>query len=222
MKKIYKQILFLLPFVVLFSSCVDITRNIVINKNGTGKETMTVNLSSQFFRMMQALASLDTTKKTNPYDDTEIISQINSSFKNSEYISGMNVNSALNADSSKTLTVNYNFSKISVLALDMNNLSGNGDSLIYLREENGNMKFYYKLVNENGDDQNSDSTNNSMDELSAKMFEGKTFTVNIEFPYDVISTNASSQNGRKLTWVFPMDVIKKAGDTRVMEAVLRK
>ena len=222
MKKIYKQLLLLLPFVILFSSCVDITRNIVINKDGTGSEKMTVNLSRQFFKMMQGLAAMDTTRKKDVYDDSEIISQINDNFKKSEFVSGMNVNSVTNADSSKTLSINYNFSNISVLALDMEKLSGGSDSLIYLREENGNMKFFYKLVNEDNENQASDSTDKSMDEFTKKMFEGKTFTVNIEFPYDVISTNATTQEGRKLTWVFPMDVIKTAGDQRIMEAVFKK
>lgn len=222
MKKIYKPILFLIPFVILFSSCLDITRNIVIKKDGTGTEKMTVNLSREFFKMMQSLAALDTTKQKDVHDDSEIISQINANFKNSEYISGLNVNSVLNADSSKTLSIKYNFNKISVLALDMENLSTQNDSLIYLKEQNGKMKFRYVLINENDDNQGSDSLNKSMNELNAKLFEGKIFTVNIEFPGDIISSNADSQSGRKLTWVFPMDVIKQTGSRRIIEAVYKK
>lgn len=222
MKKIYKPILFLIPFVILFSSCLDITRNIVIKKDGTGTEKMTVNLSREFFKMMQSLAALDTAKQKDVHDDSEIISQINANFKNSEYISGLNVNSVLNADSSKTLSIKYNFNKISVLALDMENLSTQNDSLIYLKEQNGKMKFRYVLINENDDNQGSDPLNKSMNELNAKLFEGKIFTVNIEFPGDIISSNADSQNGRKLTWVFPMDVIKQAGSRRIIEAVYKK
>jgi hypothetical protein len=222
MKKIYKPILFLIPFVILFSSCVDITRNIVIKKDGTGTESMKVNLSREFFKMMQGLAELDTTKKKDVYDDSEIISQINDNFKNSESVSGMKVNSVLNPDSSKTLSINYNFSNISVIALDMENLSAASDSLIYLKEQNGNMNFRYVLINENTDNQGTDSLSKSMDELTAKLFEGKKFIVNIEFPDDIISSNADSQNGRKLTWIFPMDVIKQAGSRRIMEAVYKK
>jgi len=222
MKKIYKPILFLLPFVILFSSCVDITRNIVVKKDGTGTESMKVNLSREFFKMMQGLAELDTTKKKDVYDDSEIVSQINNNFKNSESVSGMKVNSVLNPDSSKTLSINYNFSNISVIALDMENLSAASDSLIYLKEQNGNMNFRYVLINENTDNQGTDSLSKSMDELSAKLFEGKKFIVNIEFPDDIISSNADSQDGRKLTWIFPMDVIKQAGSRRIMEAVYKK
>ncbi len=54
------------------------------------------------------------------------------------------------------------------------------------------------------------------------MFEGRLFTMNIEFPYDVISSNATSQDGRKLTWVRPMNVISAPGSKEIFEAELKK
>ena len=73
MKKFYRHILILLSFVVLFSSCVDMTRNIVLNKDGSGSEKMNINIGPQFFKMMQGLAALDTTKKVDVYNDSMIV-----------------------------------------------------------------------------------------------------------------------------------------------------
>jgi len=221
MKKISKFIFVLLPFAVLFSSCVDITRNIVINADGSGTEKMEVNISQQFFSLMQSLSELDSTKKgKSMYDDSEIIEDIVKNFEGNDITSKPNVTSVLNADSSKTLTIDYSFTNLSAITLALDGdkpADSNGD--IYLKEQDGVMKFYYELPNDSKVSQDSDSANA---ELVAKLFEGKNFTINIEFPYDVISSNATSQNGRKLTWTFPMSSMTEAGEPRVFTAELRK
>lgn len=217
MKKFYRQILILLPFVVLFSSCVDMTRNIVLNKDGSGSEKMNINIASQFFKMMQGLASLDTTKKVDVFDDSKIISEIKENFTGNSLVTLNDISSITNSDSSKNLLVDYSFNDLKAIAVSLDDSGEETKSKIYMKEQGEIIKFYYEMANE--DKNNSDS---SMSELNNKMFDGKQFTLNIEFPYDVISSNATSQDGRKLTWVRPMNVISKPGSKEIFEAELRK
>lgn len=218
MNKIYKQILVLIPFVILFSSCVDITRNIVVNKDGSGKETMDINISSDFFKMMRGLMALDTTKKTDVYNDSLIISEIKKNFKGNDLISLGDIKSTLLPDSSKNLLVDYSFKDLSALAsaLDGDDVSSS-KSKIYMKEQGNIIKFYYEMANED-----TEKDENSMSELNTKMFENKQFTLSIDFPYDVISSNATTQSGRKLTWIRPMTVISKPGSVEIFEAELKK
>lgn len=221
MKKVYRCLLVLLPFAILFSSCVDMTRNIVINKDGTGKESLSINISKKFFVMMQSLAELDTTKKTNVYDDDKIISDIRENFDESTNAKAVNISSVLNADSSKTLLVDYTFTNLPALAMAFDDKGGSEspeNSEIYMKEQNGVIKFYYELKNDPVI-QTDDTTNSA---FTKKMFEGKMFIMNIEFPYDVISSNATSQEGRKLTWSIPMNDVVKKGEIRTFEAELKK
>ncbi|CAF3936893.1 unnamed protein product [Rotaria sp. Silwood1] len=101
-------------------------------------------------------------------------------------------------------------------AFDDDNVS-KGNSKVYMKQQGKVIKFYYEMANQ--DPENSD---NSMSDLNSKMFDNKVFTLNIEFPYDVISSNATSQVGRKLTWVRPMTVISKPGSKEIFEAELKK
>jgi hypothetical protein len=196
------------------------TRNIVINKNGTGSESISINISRQFYAMMQGLADLDTTKKKNVYEDDEMIADIQEDFKNSKVVQDMTVSSVLNPDSSKSLTINYKFSQLSAIASTFDDKeSGTSDnSDIYLKEQDGIMKFHYELT-DNPVKQSDDTTNSA---FTKKMFEGRTFTMSIEFPYDVITSNANTQDGRKLTWLIPMNELIKPGEERIFEAELKK
>lgn len=218
MKKFYRQILILLPFVVLFSSCVDMTRNIVLNKDGSGSEKMNINIGSQFFKMMQGLASLDTTKKVDVYNDSLIVSEIKKNFKQTDIITLNDIVSTNTPDSGKNLLVDYAFNKIEAVALSLDDEEAkNSKSVIYMKEQGDVIKFYFEMANE---EETGDTS--SMGGLNEKMFEGRIFTMNIEFPYDIISSNATSQDGRKLTWVRPMNVISKPGSKEIFEAELRK
>ncbi|MBS1492009.1 MAG: hypothetical protein JST55_00780 [Bacteroidetes bacterium] len=217
MKKFYKQILILLPFVFLFSSCVDITRNIKLNKDGSGSETMNINISSQFFQMMKGLAALDTTKKIDVYQDSTIISEIKKNFKGNDLIELKDLTSANTPDSGKNLKVDYDFKDIKAIAVSMDDdEASKSKSSIYMKEQGDIIKFYYEMANQDSEN------DNSMSELNGQMFEGRQFILSIEFPYDVISSNATTQEGRKLTWVRPMNVISKAGSKEIFEAELRK
>ncbi len=218
MKNFYRQILILLPFVVLFSSCVDMTRNIVLNKDGSGSEKMNINIGSEFFKMMQGLAALDTTKKVDVYNDSMIVSEIKKNFKQTDLITLNDITSVNTPDSGKNLLVDYTFNKIEAIALSLDeDEAKNGKSEIYMKEQGDVIKFYFEMANE---EEVKDSS--SMTDLNNKMFEGRLYTMSIEFPYDVISSNATSQEGRKLTWVRPMNVISKPGSKEIFEAELRK
>jgi hypothetical protein len=217
MKKVYKQILILLPFVFLFSSCVDITRNIKLNKDGSGSETMNVNISAQFFQMMKGLAALDTTKKIDVYQDSTIISEVKKNFKDNALIELKDITSTNTPDSAKNLLVDYTFKDIKAIAVSMDDdEASKSKSSIYMKEQGDKIKFYYEMANQDTEN------DNSMSELNGKLFDGKQFILNIEFPYDVISSNATSQDGRKLTWVRPMNVISKPGSKEIFEAELKK
>lgn len=221
MKKLYRQILILLPFVVLFSSCVDMTRNITLNKDGSGSETIAINISREFYSMMQSLSDLDTTKKKNVYEDDEMISDIKEDFADNKIVQDMTISSVINPDSSKTLSIGYTFSQISAIATAFDNdkksdITDNTD--IYLKEQDGKMKFFYELKND--PIKQPDDTTNS--EITKKFFEGRMFNMSIEFPYDVISSNATTQDGRKLTWSIPINDVIKNGESRIFEAELLK
>ncbi len=181
---------------------------------------MTVNISRDFFSLMQGLAALDTTKKEKDFfDDSEIIADIKKNFEDSDVGTVPTITSVLNPDSSKTLTIGYTFNNISaiVMALDAEAPpQGRGD--IYLKEQDDVMKFYYELPLEDKDEAQ-DTTNSA---LAKKMFEGRNFTISIEFPYDVMSSNATTADGRKLTWVFPISEVTTSVEKKILTADLKK
>lgn len=218
MKKFYRHILILLSFVVLFSSCVDMTRNIVLNKDGSGSEKMNINIGPQFFKMMQGLAALDTTKKVDVYNDSMIVTEIKKNFKQTDLITLNDITSVNTADSGKNLLVDYSFTNLRAIALSLDDAEAEkSKSVIYMKEQGDVIKFYFEMANEENVNENS-----STSDLNEKLFDGKLFTMSIEFPYDVISSNSTSQDGRQLTWVRPMNVISKPGSKEIFEAELRK
>ncbi len=218
MKKFYRHILILLSFVVLFSSCVDMTRNIVLNKDGSGSEKMNINIGPQFFKMMQGLAALDTTKKVDVYNDSMIVTEIKKNFKQTDLITLNDITSVNTPDSGKNLLVDYSFTNLRAIALSLDDAEAEkSKSVIYMKEQGNVIKFYFEMANEENVNENS-----STSDLNEKLFDGKLFTMSIEFPYDVISSNSTSQDGRKLTWVRPMNVISKPGSKEIFEAELRK
>lgn len=206
MKKIYKFIFVLLPLSVLFSSCLDISRNIKLNTDGSGKEVMTINLAHSFFQMMTDLSALDTTKKKPQFDDAEIISQMKENLAKNSNISVNDINAKWNSDSSKTFTIDFNFTDVSAVALafDDGDISGSQkQSSATMKEQDGKILFNYTLLSE------MDQQDSSSAKLSQVMFKDKKYTMTIEFPYEVITSNAQITDGRKLTWELPMDGLSK-------------
>ncbi len=206
MKKIYKFIFVLLPLSILFSSCLDISRNIKLNKDGSGTEVMTIDLAHSFFQTINDLAALDTIKKKPNFDDNELTSKIKENLEENKIIKVNDVATKWNQDSSKTFIIDFSFKDISAVALAFDNgeiSHTEKQSVTTMKEQDGKILFNYTLFSEVN---NQDS---SSAKLSEVIFGNKKYIMTIEFPYDVLSSNAKTTDGRKLTWEIPMNALTK-------------
>ncbi len=211
MKRIsYSLILILLT--VGLNSCIDIQRTIKINPDGTGTEKQILNVSKTFYDMMISIGSaFDSTKvdsiRDSLYNDTEFETKAADKIRQVEGLNVLELNSITQLDSSRTYTVMYSFDKVEKIAFGsdlskegMENKKGTSE-LSYT--QNGNIiDFRYKYTSQ------SDSAETQMTEEQKKgmmyLFEGKKLVFEIEFPYEVIYSNALRADNRTLYWEFPV------------------
>ena len=140
----------------------------------------------------------------------------------------IDLSTVMNNDSSKTFTIDYEFDDITKIGSSLNYINENDDKYktdVTFKEDNGKVTFHYLYemkdddLTESFDD--NDSLAQKMKLSMAKMFEGGDFDFEVELPYEVISTNANEQDGRKLKWNFSMsDVFTK--DKISLEAEMQK
>ncbi len=212
-------------------SCLSINRNIKVNKDGSGYETIKITFLKEFYTAMSSMTSfMDSTRKQgyldSLYSDEIFINKAHSQYDTIAGIKLINISSVRNPDSSNTFTIEYNFDSISRIASSLSNIKDNdGDNsktTVAWIKDGGNMLFNYKFdegkVNEMPDnDSLSEQVKNSM----AEMFGNGRIKFEIEFPYTVISSNSTSVDGNILTWDFPLtDLIMKG--KMDLEAVMKE
>ncbi|MCY7362210.1 MAG: hypothetical protein LH629_09125 [Ignavibacteria bacterium] len=246
--KSYKTIysFFILIFcTVIFSSCLSIDRKIILNKDGSGNEIMKITFDKTFYQMMASMTSMMDSSRVQGYMDSLYSDQIFLNETKAKYDSAAGINltdiySEKNSDESNSFIVKYEFDsvqKINNSALskfkENNNESStevtytkDGDKILfgYLMSNSSNNNQTENLQNSNDVANDSVSNQNEItDKLTkgmADMFKDDEVSIEIIFPYEVISSNATSTDGNKLIWKYSLSESISTGNIK-LEAVMR-
>ena len=229
MKKL--AIIAILLFLSLnLTSCINITRNIKVNKDGSGSENMMLEFDKTFFDIMVSFATMGDSINANAirdslYDDEDFISGIKEKLVGIPGLTLENIYSVTNADSSKTIFASYTFDNVDKLGIS---ISDDSDQLLSEKIEvkytdRGNdVLFTYTELEDPENTNGEDSTYTAIIDGIAELFKGKQAVYSFEFDYDVVSSNATTQDGRKLTWIVPLDEKMRNREKLHLEAVLQK
>ncbi len=229
--KLFLLTVFIIVTTINLTSCLNVVRDIKINNDGSGKETLTIEFGSDFMGMLVAMASIgDSTNEQgiidSLYNDELFIQETREKYSNMPGVELLDIYSITNPDSSKTMKVTYLFDDVSIIGssfrMEEENLPKSKTNITY--EEQGdkiNFKYYYESE-EDAVTVETDSADASYKESFAKFFEGDKLVFNIEFDYDVISSNATNSDGRKLTWEIYLSDIYSMEEPLILEAELQK
>ena len=159
------------------------------------------------------------------YDDEDFISGIKEKLIGVPGLTLENIYSVTNADSSKTIFASYAFDNVDKLGIS---ISDDSDQLLSEKIEvkytdrGDDILFTYTELEDPEDVNGQDSTYTAIIDGIAELFKGKQAVYSFEFDYDVISSNATTQDGRKLTWIVPLDEKMRNREKLHLEAILQK
>lgn len=212
------------------SSCLNIDRKIKINSNGTGTEVQTFDIDRRFYELLITMVqSLDSTKaksvRDSLYNHETMLIPIRENLGSKEGIQLISLTGVTNEDSSVTYRFEYNFDDVSKLGYATNisakEMSGEQQSkseIIWKENENTiNFSLLYKP--DPGEDVNQEDNMKAFSFL----FANKNVNFEIEFPYEIESSNAINTSGTKGVWSFPVSELMLDKTKKLfLEAVLRK
>ena len=212
------------------TSCISFTRNIKVNKDGSGSEVIIITYSKTFMDIIISLGTMsDSTRvdevRDSIYNDDNFIIKSRDKYNELEGITITGITSVTNPDSSKTMTISYDFLNITDITRTMEpegDRPGASNSTVTYVDEGDHINFRMAIEKEKQDDAGQDTSYTSLQEAIGKLFEGEELIFNFDFDYDVISSNATSQDGRSLIWVYNMADVYKSEEPIILEAVLQK
>lgn len=226
---------FLLIIIICFSlsSCIGVDRQIKLNKDGSGEETMKITFMKEFYGLMSTMSSMmDSARQVSfldsLYNDQIFIDKTKSSYDSIPGVKIIDIFAGKNADSSSSFVIKYTFDNLDVLGSSLQKtLEDEKDkneempTEVFMKPEGDNMVFSYVYANTDDESAEVDSSEIAMKNSMIKMFENGFINFEIEFPYEVISSNATSANGNILKWDYPMTEIFM--DSKLnLEAVMKK
>ncbi|MCB0728080.1 MAG: hypothetical protein R3A12_18100 [Ignavibacteria bacterium] len=229
-----KAFSFLIIIAICFSlsSCIGVDRQIKLNKDGSGEETMKITFMKEFYGLMSSMsAMMDSARQESfldsLYNDQIFIDKTKNGYDSIPGVKIIDISSQRNADSSSTFTIKYSFDNLDVLGSslqktleDENDNQDKIPTVVTMMPEGDNIVFHYdyEKPEEEGE---IDSTEIAMKNSMMKIFENGYINFEIEFPYEVISSNSTSANGNILKWDYPMKDIFM--DSKLnLEAVMKK
>lgn len=226
--RIYIIILLLFFSAILLSSCIDIKRNIKINADGSGNEKQEINVDKMFYQMIIGLTSaFDSTKslsiRDSLYNHTDILEGAKANLENNKGLEVVSLNGVTNVDSSSTYYLDYNFDKIekigfttSVNPEKIGQTPENTPELVW-NDKGNKIIFTFKYI-----PSTSDKDSNNLNQGMEFMFANKNMTFNIEFPFEIETTNALSYSGKTAKWILSLQELYSKKDIFLLEATLKK
>lgn len=211
-------------------SCLSINRNIKLNKDGSGREKIRITFLKEFYGMMSTMTSfMDSTRKQgyldSLYSDEIFINKTRSDYDSSVGIKIINISSEKNPDSSNTFVIEYDFDSIKRISSSLSSLkddNDNNETVVTWQKEGDNVLFNYKYEEASPEGLSADDTMTvQMKKGMSEMFGSGSMQFEIEFPYEVISSNAFSSERNILVWEFPMSEIFSTGKMN-LEAVMKE
>lgn len=221
----------------IFSSCLSVNRNIVVNKDGSGSEKMTITFGKVFYETMESMTVLmDSTRVQgfldSLYSDQVFINETREKIESNPGIKLIDITSHKNEDLSNSFMIKYEFdslSRIGSAALSKFGPKENPDSEskdkslteIIFEKEGDNILFKYNYLQDGkeSEENEKDSLANEMNVKVADMFKDGKISFKIEFPFQVISSNADSTDGNTLIWNYSLSETIANGNMK-LEAVM--
>ena len=212
------------------SSCLSIDRKIKINADGSGIETQTFNIDRTFYDLIYTMVqTLDSTRagsvKDSLYNHEEMLKPIRTNLSSKEGIELISLTGETNKDSSVTYMFEYKFNEVAkigyatnISAKDISSEKENKSEIVW--QDNGNtINFSLLYKPDPGDDINQEENNKAFSFL----FANKNVNFEIEFPYEIESSNAINVTGKKGVWSFPVSELMLDKTKKLyLEAVLKK
>lgn len=216
-----KNLYFIVPLIASlifsFSSCISFKRDIVINKDGSGTEHLVITFEKLFYVMISSMTAFMDSSRQEGFLDSLYNDEIFMKENLDKYdsVPGFNLlefSSVTNSDSSKSFTFKYEFDSVykigkSVSAIKAQDSKLPDATIIFDNSDKENVIFRFDYSNRFYQDTGAVYTDASTDSLTAEMmkgmaemFEGGSIEIAIEFPYNIVSSNADSTYGKKLFW----------------------
>lgn len=218
LKATFKVIILLLLCASL-NSCLSVDRKIKLNKDGSGEETMTISFMKEFYTMMSSMASImDSTRKEafldSLYSDDIFMNKTKSSYDSIPGIKIIDIHSQKNPDSSNSFVIKYSFDSISSIGTSLDKTinddkkDNKAPAIVTFNKEGDDFVFNYIYEQPASEEiPENDSLAQQMKTGMSEMFGNGFINFEIEFPYDIVSSNATSSDQRILKWYFPMSDI---------------
>ncbi|MFA7362020.1 MAG: hypothetical protein WC139_13390 [Candidatus Kapaibacterium sp.] len=228
--KFYLPVSFAIISMLMLSSCLNIDRKIKINADGSGTESQTFNIDRTFYDLIYTMVqALDSTRaisvKDSLYNHDEMLKPIRTNLSSKEGIELISLTGLTNEDSSATYKFEYNFDNVAkigyatnISAKDVSAEKENKSEIVW--NDNGNtVNFSLLYKPDPGDDINQEENTKAFSFL----FANKNVNFEIEFPYEIESSNAINVTGNKGVWTFPVSELMLDKTKKLyIEAVLRK
>lgn len=206
--------LLLISASLIFSSCISFKREIVLNKDGSGKEKMTITFDKLFYEMISSMTSfMDPSRKEgfldSLYNDEIFMSETRAKYDSIPGIKLIDFLTIKNPDSSNSFTIDYEFDSVykigssSLTSVKAQQEEMSDATVLFDKSDNKNIIFRFNYQNKMYDSTMQNQSDTVSDQLlqgMADMFEGGKIEVTVDFPYEVISSNSDSSAGNRLFW----------------------
>jgi hypothetical protein len=154
-----------------------------------------------------------------------MLKTIRENLSKKEGIEIVSLTGVTNSDSSSTYTFDYNFNNVDKIGYATNispkEISGEEKSKSQVVwKDNGNTIYFSLLYTPDNDKETSESENNK---AFSSIFAGKNVSFDIDFPYEIESSNAIKISGKNGVWAFPISDMMLEKDKKLfLEATLKK
>lgn len=203
-----KLLSFLFLFFLLASQgCFDIRREIKIYPNGSGEEKIYVTISKGTIDMLSNYngSNMAIKKQIVLLTGDVMQSEITANIQHAPGISLKDVQLTTSPDGSKEIFIHYTFDEptalvrtIKEMTYNLSNLQNVNFTLLKFTDEGEEVKFKYLLRN----------ASRGFDEELLNVFsapiQSSRVAYTIELPFEVLSTNSTSQSGNSLSWNFAL------------------
>jgi antitoxin component YwqK of YwqJK toxin-antitoxin module len=198
----------------VFSSCITLERTVRLNIDGSGEEEMKMIYQKEFYNMLGTFtmmfdsAGSQTDMMDSMYNATSEMTKLRSSFDSTKGLKLIESYSEIQPDSSNLVYVKYTFDSVYKIGESLNKVSDDFEdqpAKITYGIEDGKMVFRYLYESPEGEaGEMEDSVKSEMMSGLASMFQNGKFRFELNLPNEVISSNATDSENRKLVWDLPL------------------
>lgn len=165
--------------------------------------------------MMSSLAAMmDSTRRQayldSLYSDEIFMNETRSKYDSVAGVKILDIHSEKGIDSSNKIVVTYQFDSVSKIGSALSSLNDDNDkstTIVTWKEESNDIVFDYLYEQRMGEIEGMDMNDSLAQQMKAgfaEMFKGGSLDVQIEFPFEVVSSNAMSAEGNNLHWNYTM------------------